>query len=199
MRLESPLKDVTTLGHNGSDLTSYYHSLKMRNAKQFENLERALQMVVPAADGIHTTVTDGGLVQLNLDEGDTNYSSRVISDGTLRVLGLLAILAAGDSSTTVGFEEPENGVHPRRLRIVARLLNAAHQHGKQLIVTTHSPKLPDYIKHTNYDTERQIQILASQRNGGQSKFTPIDYKPLFGEQDANLALEEALERGDLGG
>ena len=199
MRLESPLKDVTTLGHNGSDLTSYYHSLKMRNAKQFENLERALQMVVPAADGIHTTVTDGGLVQLNLDEDDTNYSSRVISDGTLRVLGLLAILAPGDSSTTVGFEEPENGVHPRRLRIVARLLNAAHQHGKQLIVTTHSPKLPDYIKHTNYDTERQIQILASQRNGGQSKFTPIDYKPLFGEQDANLALEEALERGDLGG
>ena len=82
---------------------------------------------------------------------------------------------------------------------MARLLNAAHQHGKQLIVTTHSSKLPDYIKHTNYDIERQIQILASQRNGGQSKFTPIDYKPLFGEQDANLVLEEALERGDLGG
>ena len=203
MRLESALRDVDALGHNGRDLAAYYHSLKGRNPEQYENLALALKMVVPAAHGVHTTVTPGGLVRLNLVESNTTYSSRVISDGTLRVLGLLAMLAPGGPSTTIGFEEPENGVHPRRLQIVARLLdNAAQQHGKQLIVTTHSSKLPDYIEHTNYthsDYKGRVLTIASRKEEGQSKFEPIDYTIMFGEQAADRALAEVLERGDLGG
>ncbi len=203
MRLESALRDVDTLGYDGRDLAGYYHSLKVSNPKQFENLALTLKMVVPAADGVHTTVTPTGLVRLNLVESNTNYSSRVISDGTLRVMGLLAMLAPGGPSTTIGFEEPENGVHPRRLQIVARLLdNAVQQHGKQLIVTTHSSKLPDYIEHTNYthaDFKGRISIMGSWKEDGQSRFEPIDYTLMFGEQAADRALAEALERGDLGG
>ena len=203
MRLESALRDVETLGYVGKDLAGYYHSLKIRNPMQFKNLARTLKMVVPAADSVQTTVTPGGLVQLNLVESNTNYSSRVISDGTLRVLGLLAMLAPGGPSTTIGFEEPENGVHPRRLQIVARLLdNAAQQHGKQLIVTTHSSKLPDYIEHTNYtqaEFKARARIVGSRKEGGQSRFERIDYTLMFGEQASDRALEEMQERGDLGG
>ena len=203
MRLESALRDVDTPGYDGWDLAGYYHSLKIRNPNQFENLVLALKMVVPAADGVDTTVAPNGLVRLNLVESDTTYSSRVISDGTLRVLGLLAMLAPGGASTTIGFEEPENGVHPRRLQIVARLLdNAAQQHGKQLIVTTHSSKLPDYIENANYkhsDFEGRALIIGSRKEGGQSKFERIDYTLMFGEQTADRALAEVLERGDLGG
>jgi predicted ATPase len=160
-------------------------------------------MLVPAADGVDTIVTPGGLVRLNLVENGKTYSSQVISDGTLRVLGMLAMLAPGGPSTTIGFEEPENGVHPRRLQIVARLLNnAARQSGKQLVVTTHSSKLPDYLKHLNYtqpDSKGDVLLMGGQKEEGQSKFEPIDYSLLFGEQDSERALSEALERGDLGG
>ena len=202
-RLESALRDVPVLGYDGRDLAGYYHSLKISNPRQFDNLARTLKTVVPAADGVYTTVTPGGLVQLNLIESSTNYSSRVISDGTLRVLGLLAMLAPGGPSTTIGFEEPENGVHPRRLQIVARLLdNTAQQHGKQLIVTTHSSQLPDYIEHINYthaDFKGRVLMVGSSREGGQSRFERIDYTLMFGEQATDRALAEVLERGDLGG
>ena len=203
MRLESALKDVDTLGYDGRDLASYYRGLEFRNLKQFENLELALKMVVPAAHGVSTELTRGGIVQLNLVESDTVYSSRVISDGTLRVLGLLAMLAPDGPATTIGFEEPENGVHPRRLQIVARLLdNAAQQHGKQLIITTHSSKLPGYIEHSNYthsDFKGRVLIIGSRKDGRQSTFERVDYTLVYGEQAAERALAEAMERGDLGG
>ena len=203
MRLESALRDVDTLGYDGKDLAGYYHSLEIRNPNQFENLVLALKMVVPAADRVSTIVTPGGLVRLNLVESDTVYSSRVTSDGTLRVLGLLAMLAPNGPATTIGFEEPENGVHPRRLQIVARLLdNAARQHGKQLIITTHSSKLPDYIEHSNYthsDFKGRVLIIGSRKDGRQSTFERIDYALIYGEQAAERALAEVLERGDLGG
>ena len=203
MRGESPLMDVNTLWHDGWNLAGYYHSLKIRNPKQFENLALTLKTLVPVADGVDTEVTPGGLVRLNLVENGTTYSSQVISDGTLRVLGMLAMLAPGGPSTTIGFEEPENGVHPRRLQIVASLLNNAdRQSGKQLIVTTHSAKLPDYLNHPKYthsDYEDLVLLIGSRREGGQSRFEPIDYSLLFGEGYASRALEEVLERGDLGG
>ena len=203
MRSESALREINALGYDGRDLAGYYHGLRIRNFAQFENLAHTLKMVVPAADGVHTTVTQGGLVQLDLVEGNTAYSSRVISDGTLRVLGLLAMLAPEGPSTTIGFEEPENGVHPRRLQIVARLLdNAAHAHGKQLIVTTHSSQLPDYIERTNYthtDFRGRVLIVGSRKEAGQTKFESIDYDLMFGEQSADRALADVLERGDLGG
>lgn len=203
MRLESALREIDALGYDGRDLAGYYHGLRIRNGAQFENLARTLKTVVPAADGVRTTVTPGGLVRLDLVEANTDYSSRVISDGTLRVLGLLAMLAPGGPSTTIGFEEPENGVHPRRLQIVARLLdNAAHGHGKQLIVTTHSSHLPDYIDRANYthaDFKGRVLIVGSRKESGQTKFERIDYDLMFGQQSADRALSEVLERGDLGG
>jgi predicted ATPase len=50
------------------------------------------------------------------------FSSRVISDGTLRVLALLTMLHDPKHGGLVCFEEPENGVHPMRLRrLIERL------------------------------------------------------------------------------
>ena len=203
MRLESPLKEVDTLGYDGRDLAGYYYSLKSRDPRQFENLARSLKALVPAADEVNATLSRSGLVRLDLKQNGTVHSSRVISDGTLRVLGMLAMLAPGGPSTTIGFEEPENSVHPRRLQVVARLLdNAARQSGKQLIVTTHSAKLPDYLNHPNYtrtDYESDVLLVSCSQEDSETRFEPIDYTLLFGEQVAERVLADALERGDLGG
>ncbi len=53
---------------------------------------------------------------------------------------------AEDAPALVGFEEPENGVHPRRIRLIAELLKTQEILGQtQHIVTTHSPLLPDLL------------------------------------------------------
>ena len=50
------------------------------------------------------------------------FTSRVISDGTLRVLALLTLLHDPRHRGLICFEEPENGVHPARIKqLIGRL------------------------------------------------------------------------------
>ena len=90
------------------------------------------------------------------------FSSRVVSDGTLRVLALLTLMHDPRQRGLVCFEEPENGVHPFRLKsLIARLRDLATDPASaevdrddplaQLLVNSHSPvllaALKDYEMH----------------------------------------------------
>lgn len=85
------------------------------------------------------------------DEGEV--SARVASDGTLRMLALLAALYEPDEPGVVCFEEPENGINPQRLAVMIEVLRSlvtdmsgtgrGRESGLvQLIMSSHSPKLP---------------------------------------------------------
>ncbi len=77
------------------------------------------------------------------------YSSRVASDGTLRLLALLTALSDPRFGGVICFEEPENGVHPGRIKPLMeqlRTLVAGDPDDEsggapllQLLITTHSP------------------------------------------------------------
>lgn len=78
------------------------------------------------------------------------FSSNVVSDGTLRVLALLAMLHNPQHHGLVCFEEPENGVHPERLkRLLGRLQELVtdpsaeevepEERLSQMLVNSHSP------------------------------------------------------------
>ena len=76
------------------------------------------------------------------------FSSRVISDGTLRILALLTVLNDPDHGGVLCFEEPENGVHEARIPGLVELLrrsagyNVADPSGCfQILVNTHSPSV----------------------------------------------------------
>ena len=58
-------------------------------------------------------------------DGDLIFSSRVISDGTLRLLALLMILNDPGRRGTLCFEEPENGVHEGRVPMLVEFLRGA--------------------------------------------------------------------------
>jgi predicted ATPase len=63
-----------------------------------------------------------------------------LSDGTLRFLALLAILLNPESATLICIEEPELGLHPDAMALLAELMVDASKK-TQLIVTTHSDTL----------------------------------------------------------
>jgi predicted ATPase len=65
-----------------------------------------------------------------------------MSDGTLKFLCLLAVLLHPDPPPLVCIEEPEQGLHPDAIQIVAQALREASER-MQLIVTTHSRELID--------------------------------------------------------
>ena len=77
---------------------------------------------------------------------DISFSSRVISDGTLRLLALLTVLNDPEHGGVLCFEEPENGVHEARIAALIDMLRSAagYEGGEspscfQVLVNTHSP------------------------------------------------------------
>jgi len=80
--------------------------------------------------------------------GDLIFSSRVISDGTLRLLALLTALHDPRRRGTLCFEEPENGVHEGRVPSLVEFLRGAaglspdlDKPSFQVLLNTHSPKV----------------------------------------------------------
>lgn len=89
-----------------------------------------------------STKVSAGSVQVYLHEDGLSVPvpATRLSDGTLRFLALLAILLNPGSATLVSIEEPELGLHPDAMALLADLLVEASEK-TQLIVTTHSDTL----------------------------------------------------------
>lgn len=72
-------------------------------------------------------------------------SAADLSDGTLRFLFLLAVLASPNPAPLIAIDEPETGLHPLMLPIIAEYAVDASER-TQVILTTHSPQLLDAFK-----------------------------------------------------
>lgn len=115
------------------------------------DLSADLARLVPGISGVRIREDEAERQWQVLIETRTGaeYSSRVASDGTLRLLALLTALSDPRFGGLVCFEEPENGVHPGRIRPLIEHLRGLVEGEEidsadsapllQLILTTHSP------------------------------------------------------------
>lgn len=151
-----------------------------------------------------------GTLDVQITQDGTPYSSRVISEGTLRVLALCAIAANPDPSSLVAFEEPENGVHPRRIEVIADLLASMVRGGRtQVVVTAHSPTLIGAMLERRRQQPELVRLLRCTAEGRETHLTPFDAPGgLFDDREIRDALtstddgalmEACLVRGWLDG
>ena len=200
MRAATPIKEASHVGPMGEELAAFLVTLKTRQPRQFQALEKALRMLLPDVDGIEADVNDLGEAEFRLRENGVAIPARVLSEGTLRLLGLLALSGAEDSPSLVGFEEPENGVHPRRIELIADLLKTSSQSGEtQYIVTTHSPILPDRLPDDALfvvsRTDRETQV-ASFKTWGALGRKP-DINEALDDDGEPLPVFDRILRGDF--
>lgn len=184
MRAANPVKEVRHIGLMGEELAAFLNTMKATDARQFKGVEKALRALMPNVDGIEVDVSDLGEVELRLKEGGVAIPARVLSEGTLRMLGLLALTGVEDSPALVGFEEPENGIHPRRIQLIAELLKTQEVLNQtQHIVTTHSPILPDLLEDDS--------LFAVCRRNGQTRIDPFStWGPLARRNEIGQALSD---------
>jgi predicted ATPase len=187
MRANTSVKETLHVGMMGEELPAFLNTLKATNSKQFEAIEKALHQIIPSVTGIDVEVNNFGEVELRIREGDRLVPARVVSEGTLRILGLLAIGSSADPPGLTGFEEPENGVHPRRIRLIAERIKAHTRSGdKQMIITTHSTLLADLM-----DTE---SLFVCRKKGGATEIEPYETGlPLW----KSSGIEERMDAEDI--
>ncbi len=112
-----------------------------------------LAALIPSVCGIEVQADDRRDYAFNVKfTTDLSFSSRVISDGTLRLLALLTVLNDPDRKGTLCYEEPENGVHDGRIPTLveiirdATVIRSASGQTFQVILNTHSPKVMEELR-----------------------------------------------------
>lgn len=199
MRTPNPVKEVRHIGLMGEELASFLNTLRALDEPQFKAVEKSLHMIIPSVTGIDVGVNELGEVEFRLLEGKTPIPARVLSEGTLRVLGLLAIGGAKEPPALLGFEEPENGIHPRRIRMIAELLKTRASSDTQIIVTTHSPILPDLIPDENLyicRKEDNKTVIKPFSNWG-NLLREAKIEQALDDEEEHLSTSERILRGDF--
>jgi predicted ATPase len=135
-----------------------------------------------------------GLARTYLKEAglEEMLSAIRMSDGTLKFLSLLAALFHPKPPPLMCIEEPELGLHPDALQLVAEALLEASQ-STQLVVTTHSDVLVDWL------TDRPESVLVCERdfdNGTQMKRLE---KERLREWLQHYTLGQLWREGEIGG
>jgi predicted ATPase len=161
MRAAAAPREVADIGVHGEHLAPFLHGLKARRQPAFAAVRRALRNVIPSISAFDVDLdTTRGTLDIQIEQHGTTFSSRILSEGTLRVLALCAIAATAEAGV-VAFEEPENGVHPQRLDRIAELLTSvARRSGAQLIVTTHSPGFVAAMLERSQATDADVGLFS---------------------------------------
>ena len=136
----------------------------------------------------------GGVSQVYIVEKavSTAFSAISLSDGTLRLLCLLAVLLDPDPGPLVCIEEPEVGMHPDAIRLIANLLAEASAR-TQLVVTTHSPALVDAL------TDQPESVVVCERDpDGTTQFRRLKSSELD-EWLERYSLGQLWQKGEIGG
>ena len=200
MRAANPVKEVRRIGLMGEELAAFLNTLKATNTRQFRGVEKALHTLIPEIDGIEVEVSDLGEVELHFKEDGVALPARVISEGTLRMLGLLALTGVDEAPALVGFEEPETGIHSRRIQLIAEFLKTQEMlRQTQYIVTTHSPILLDLLSDSSLfvvnriDRKTRIEPFSTWGPLGRS----IDTNQAPSDKQEALSVSERILRGDF--
>ena len=192
MRDPQPPRDVNDIGSRGEWLVPYLHRLKYQQPQAFDAVKRVIAMAIPTITALRTDLNEKrGELELSIQMDGLWLPSRVVSEGTLRLLALCAMAANPFQKGLVAFEEPENGVHPRRIEVVTRLLARASR-SQQVIVTTHSPQVVVEMVRMIRDGEleaKNVRLIRCATSAAGSTYQPFDsLGPLLDDNDITEGL-----------
>jgi len=152
LREPGPMLAKPVIATDGDNLPAALARMTSEDAHLMSDVARDLANLVPGIVSVRIEEDrprDRFVVKVGMQDG-SEFSSRVLSDGTLRLLALVALKNDPSYSGVLCFEEPENGVHPFRIRNMVELLRGLATDFKrrpeeeplrQLLVNTHSPVL----------------------------------------------------------
>ncbi len=148
MRVDSVSDD--SLRPDGSNIAGVLNNLCKEESKKSKLL--ALVQSLPEQDilDIKFYYDHRGRIEFALIEsfGDVSVERTMdlLSDGTLKVLGIAAALLSVPEGSTVVIEEIDNSIHPTRAHIILSLLRQyAEERKLNLLLSTHNPALMDAL------------------------------------------------------
>ncbi len=151
VNMDAPMRRPTVARHetrvdaDGQNLINVLHTLYMGD----RNFKNDINMAMRAAFGddfdelVFPPAADQRIqLRVRWKTLSREQSAADLSDGTLRFLFLLTVLASPNPAPLIAIDEPETGLHPLMLPVVAEYAVDASER-TQVVLTTHSPQFLD--------------------------------------------------------
>lgn len=184
LREDAPVGADTVLASDGRGLAAVVSNWRGADLKRAKRLDDYVSARLKEIE--HVLVRPApkpGHARLLVQQGDGElFEASQLSDGVMYVLGLTVHMISAEAGQILFIEEPETGVHPRRLGEIVDLLRAVAYEGRQIIVSTHSPTLLNEFRR-----EPESVVLFRRGDNGTSVCRLADMPDLV----AALQLQDA--------
>jgi predicted ATPase len=198
MKRTGDLNDNAFLRADAGNLAAYLYLLKEKHPSEYGLIRGAVQRVAPFFD-------DFNLAPLRLNEdkirlewkhvgSDQYFDASSLSDGSLRFIALATLLLQPRQfqPSVILIDEPELGLHPSAVGILASLVKSACKgfSPSQVVLSTQSPQLLDYFEPDD--------VLVADRVDGGTTLSRLASGPLESWL-AEYSLGQLWEKNELGG
>ena len=133
------------LAFDASNIASFLYKLSKENEKEYSHIKDVIRLVVPFFEDFILQPNEEENIRLAWrQKGLNDYPMRPmqLSDGSIRFICLVTALLQPTPPSTIILDEPELGLHPEGIHILAELIKLASKR-TQVIVATQSSQLLD--------------------------------------------------------
>ena len=197
----SPMRKTAEVGNNrflrenGSNLAAFLYFLRLKHETEYNLIRRTVQLVAPFFDDflLQPMAENEDLIRLEwIHKGtDAYFNASSFSDGTLRFIALATLLLQPESlrPSVILMDEPELGLHPYAITLLASLVKHASV-STQAILATQSPILLNHF--------HPEDVLVADRVEGQTRFNRLKGEDLRDWLE-DYSLGQLWEKNEFGG
>lgn len=195
LRKTAKLNDNRFLRPDGSNLPAFLYLLQQKYPESYSLIRRTIQMVAPFFDDFQLNPDPLNEESIRLvwkhKGSDQYFDASSLSDGTLRFIALTTLFLQPERfcPSVILVDEPELGLHPYAITMLASLVKQASQN-TQVILSTQSPLLLDHFQPED--------VLVADRVDGGTQFTRLDSAKL-GDWLDDYSLGQLWEKNEFGG
>ncbi|TWU44938.1 hypothetical protein Q31b_01090 [Novipirellula aureliae] len=170
MRRDQSARDWERLRPDASNIAAFLLQLKTDETGSYELIRDTIRLIAPFFDDFllrPQTKGNDQFVRLEWQQkgSDFPFQPTQLSDGTIRFICLATALTQPNPPATILIDEPELGLHPYAISMLADLIKSASAR-TQVIVSTQSATLLDYFEPSD--------IVVVSRVKGRSNFERLD-------------------------
>lgn len=193
MKKTGDLEDNEYLREDAANLAAFLYRLERKEPDVYRNIVDTVRMVAPffADFRLRPSRLNEDKIRLEWQErgSDAYFNAHALSDGTLRFICLATLLLQPDPPTTILLDEPELGLHPAAITVLAGLLGSASTK-TQIVASTQSVTLVNQFEPED--------LLVVDRRGPESVFRRLSEAEIDSWLD-DYSLGELWEKNVLGG
>lgn len=198
---QSPIKRTSDINDNqffrpdGSNLPAYLLLLKEKQPSEYRLIRDITRRVTPFLDDFQLAPSRLNENKIRLEWthkfSDQYFDVSSLSDGTIRFICLATLLLqpVRERPSIILLDEPELGLHPYAISILASMVKSAATE-TQIIISTQSPLLLDYFEPED--------ILVTELENGATTLTRLQSSELE-EWLEDYSLGELWEKNQFGG